>query len=334
MSRPSLSCYPGQRLFYVLVTTAILQPLPATAQSFCGPTTLINFNGTNGQYPAAGVTFDSLGNMYGTTAQGGPTFNPIGPGALNLGLGTIWKYSPGAGFSSLFAFSGDSSPSNNGYRPLNALVLDTQGNLYGTTYYGGNDFTPDANNHLGWGVLFKYSSAGVFSVLHKFSGPDGANPVGLAIDQGNLWGTTWQGGANWNPSLGNFGLGTVFEYTSGSGVTNPVLFTGANGGGSIAAGVTPDGQGNYYGTTYEGGTGFGTLFKYSSTTGQLTTPGKLQPCKWQPAIRHSNPRRPGQYLWHDLSGRSPLFALKCRLRDCLEVFHQHWHSDDTRQFRW
>ena len=108
MSSPSfLWRHPGQRLFYALVATAILQPLPATAQSFCGPTTLINFNGTNGQYPAAGVTFDSLGNMYGTTAQGGPTFNPIRPGALNLGLGTIWKYSPGVGFSSLFAFSGN-----------------------------------------------------------------------------------------------------------------------------------------------------------------------------------------------------------------------------------
>jgi uncharacterized repeat protein (TIGR03803 family) len=273
MSRPSfLWRYPGQRLFYALVATAILQPLAATAQSFCGPTTLINFNGTNGQYPAAGVTFDSLDNMYGTTAQGGPTFNPIGPGALNLGLGTIWKYSPSAGFSSLFAFSGNSSPGNNGYRPLNALVLDAQGNLYGTTYFGGNDFTPDANNHFGWGVLFKYSSAGNFSVLNKFSGPDGANPVGLTINQGNLWGTTWQGGINWNPSLGNFGLGTVFEYTSGSGVTNPVLFSGSNGGGNIAAGVTPDGQGNYYGTTYEGGPGgFGTLFKYSSVTNQLST---------------------------------------------------------------
>ena len=262
----------GASLVLSLTAAGVFQTSPVSAQSFCGPVTLINFNGTNGQYPAAGVTFDSQGNMYGTTAQGGSAFNPIGSGSLNLGLGTLWKYSPGAGLTSLFSFSGNTSPSNNGYRPLTPLVMDGQGNLYGTTYYGGNDFFPD-NNHLGWGTFFKFSPSGQFTVLHEFSGPDGANPVGMLLDtQGNLWGTTWQGGLNWNPTLGNFGLGTIFEFSSGGTVTNPVLFSSTNGGGNIAAGLTSDGQGNYYGTTYEGGTnGFGTLFKYASATGQLTT---------------------------------------------------------------
>ena len=257
--------------FYALALIATLRPLPIIAQSFCGPLTLVNFNGINGQYPVSGVTFDTQGNMYGTTAQGGPSFNPIGNNSLNYGLGTIWKYSTGGGLVSLFSFSGNSTPSNNGYRPLTPLVIDGQGNLYGTTYYGGNDFFPD-NSHLGWGTIFQYSAAGQFSVLHEFSGPDGANPLGMLLDsKGNLWGTTWQGGLNWNPTLGNFGLGTIFE-SSGGTVTNPVLFSSTNGGGNIAAGLTSDGQGNYYGTTYEGGTnGFGTLFKYASATGQLTT---------------------------------------------------------------
>jgi uncharacterized repeat protein (TIGR03803 family) len=248
-------------------------PIPVSAQNFCGPVTLVNFNGINGQYPASGVTFDNQGNMYGTTAQGGPSFNPIGSnGILNYGLGTLWKYSPGAGLTSLFSFAGSTSPSNNGYRPLMPLVMDGQGNLYGTTYYGGNDFFPD-NSHFGWGTIFKYSSAGQFTTLHEFSGPEGANPVGVLLDsQANLWGTTWQGGLGWNPTLGNFGLGTIFEYSSGGTLTNPLLFSTTNGGGNAAAGLTADGQGNYYGTTYEGGTnGFGTLFQYDSATNQLTT---------------------------------------------------------------
>ncbi len=262
-------------LWFVLAVTAALSPTRAWGQSYCGPVTLINFNGLNGQYPSAGVTFDSLGTMYGTTSQGGPSFNPIGDqGIFNYGLGTIWKYTPPDGLVQLFAFSGETSPSNNGYRPGTPLVIDGQGNLYGTTYYGGNDFSPNINNHFGWGTLFKYSSTGQFSVLYDFNGPDGANPIGgeLLDSQGNLWGTTWQGGLGWNPTLGGFGLGTVFQYSSGGSLTNPVLFTGSNGGGNIAGGMVTDGQDNYYGTTYEGGTnGFGTLFQYNSATGQLNT---------------------------------------------------------------
>ena len=256
----------------VVAATFVLQVLPAGAQDFCGPVTLINFNGVNGQYPAAGVIFDAQGNMYGTTAQGGPSFNPLGSSVVNDGLGTVWKYSPAAGLTTLFSFSGTSTPSNNGYRPLTPLVIDAQGNLYGTTYYGGVDFTPDTNGHLGWGTVFKLSAAGQFTEAHQFSGPDGANPVGMLIDgAGNLFGTTWQGGSNWNPSLGDFGLGTVFEQASNGTFANPVLFSSANGGGNISGGLVTDGQGNFYGTTYQGGSqGRGLLFKYSAASG-LTT---------------------------------------------------------------
>jgi uncharacterized repeat protein (TIGR03803 family) len=262
-------------LLIVILVLSAFPPTPLNAQDYCGPVTVINFNGLNGQYPAAGVTFDGLGNMYGTTAQGGPTFNPIGnQGIFNYGLGTIWKYSPSSGLTQLFAFSGETSPSNNGYRPGTPLVMDAHGNLYGTTYYGGNDFSPNVNNHFGWGTLFEYSSSGQFSVLYEFSGPDGANPIGgeLLDSGGNLLGTTWQGGIGWDPTLGGFGLGTIFKLSSGGTLTNPVLFTGSNGGGNIDGGMATDGQGNYYGTTYEGGpNGFGTLFQYNSTTGQMTT---------------------------------------------------------------
>lgn len=256
----------------ILAAFFAFQALPAGAQSFCGPQALVNFNGINGQYPAAGVIFDAQGNMYGTTTQGGPSFNPLGSSVVSDGLGTIWKYSPSTGLTTLFSFSGTQTPSNNGYRPLTPLVRDAQGNLYGTTYYGGIDFTPDTNGHLGWGTIFKLSPAGQFTEVHQFSGPEGANPVGMLIDgQGNLFGTTWQGGLNWNTTLGDFGLGTVFEQASDGTFSNPVLFSSGNGGGNISGGLVTDGQGNFYGTTYQGGShGQGILFKYSATTGLQT----------------------------------------------------------------
>ena len=267
-----VSGHPKGKFVCILAATFILPTLPGAAQDFCGPVTLVNFNGINGQYPAAGVIFDPQGNMYGTTAQGGPSFNPLSGSVLSNGLGTVWKYAPGAGLTSLFSFSGTATPSNNGYRPLTPLVMDAQGSLYGTTYYGGIDFTPDINGHLGWGTVFKLSAAGQFTELHQFSGPEGANPVGMLIDsQGNLFGTTWQGGLNWTPSLGDFGLGTVFERASDGTFSNPVLFSSGNGGGNISGGLVSDGQGNFYGTTYQGGSqGRGSLFKYSQATG-LTT---------------------------------------------------------------
>jgi uncharacterized repeat protein (TIGR03803 family) len=238
-----------------LVITA-LHPAPAGAQTFCGPTTPINFNGSNGSYPFAGVTFDSQGNMYGTTTNGGAS-----------GLGTVWKYTSSAGLTQLFNFSGSSSPSNNGDRPMTPLLIDGQGNLYGATYYGGNNFSGDGS---GSGTVFKLSSSGQFTELHQFSGPDGASPLGaLLLDSaGNLWGTTFQGGNGWNPP-NNYGDGTIFKYSSGT-VTNPVLFNISDGENTYG-GMATDGT-NYYGTTYQGGANsFGTLFQYNSTTGQLTT---------------------------------------------------------------
>src|SRR5246500_2254191 len=238
-----------------LVITA-LHPAPAGAQSFCGPTTPINFNGSNGSYPYSGVSFDSQGNMYGTTQNGGTS-----------GLGTVWKYTSSAGLTQLFNFSGSSSPSNNGDRPMSPLLIDSQGNLHGTTYFGGNNFSGDGS---GYGTLFKLSSSGQFTELHQFSGTDGDNPLGALIldSSGKLWGTTFQGGTGWNPP-NQYGDGTVFKYSNGT-VTNPVLFN-INDGENVQGGMATDGP-SYYGTTYQGGANsFGTLFQYNSTTGQLTT---------------------------------------------------------------
>jgi uncharacterized repeat protein (TIGR03803 family) len=250
------SFLPLQAILLVGLVITALHPAPAGAQSFCGPNTPINFNSSNGSYPFAGVTFDSLGNMYGTTSNGGAS-----------GFGTVWKYTSSAGLTQLFNFSGSSSPSNNGDRPMTPLLSDGQGNLYGATYYGGNNFSGEGT---GWGTLFKLSSSGQFTELYQFSGPDGANPIGAVLldSQGSLWGTTFQGGSGFN-NLGNDGYGTIFKYSGGT-VTNPVLFNITDGENTYG-GMATDGT-NYYSTTYQGGAnGFGTLFQYNSATGQLTT---------------------------------------------------------------
>ena len=88
--------------------------------------------------------------------------------------------------------------------PLGAVVVDHQGNVYGTTYFGGE---------LGFGSIFKIDAAGNLTILHSFNeSPDGGNPIGgLILDSaGNLYGTTSQGG---DLSCGFSGCGTVFELT-------------------------------------------------------------------------------------------------------------------------
>src|ERR1700751_3100923 len=209
------SFLPLQAILLVGLVITALHPAPAGAQSFCGRTTSINYNDSNGSYPYSGVSFDSHGNMYGTTTNGGAS-----------GLGTVWKYTSSAGLTQLFNFSGSSSPSNNGDRPMSPLLIDSQGNLYGTTYFGGNNFSGDGS---GYGTLFKLSSSGQFTELHQFSGPEGANPIGAVLldSAGNLWGTTYDGGTGWNPP-NTSGYGTIFKYSSGT-VTNPALFNITDG---------------------------------------------------------------------------------------------------------
>jgi uncharacterized repeat protein (TIGR03803 family) len=240
-------------LFLGAVAMALL-PAPLVAQSFCGPTTVVTFNGTSdGGGPGAGVTFDRLGNMYGTTSGGGTV---SGGGS---GFGTIWKYTPSTGLTTLFTFSGSSTSSNNGYNSQSPLVIDAQGNLYGATYGGGN---------TGLGNLFELSASGQFTQLHQFSGPDGLNPIGsLVLDsQGNLWGATIQGGPTFN---NNSGYGTIFKYSGGT-LTNPASFNITDGE-YAESGIATDGT-NFYGTTNQGdANGLGTLFQYNPTTGQLTT---------------------------------------------------------------
>jgi uncharacterized repeat protein (TIGR03803 family) len=154
-------------------------------------------NGSDGGAPYGGLIIDGAGNLYGTTAAGGP-----GNG------GAVFELSPGNGDWNLTVLSDLTSLGASFPGPMGKLVMDSAGNLYGTTVkdgaYGyGNVFklTPSAN---GW----------IYTSLHDFAGvSDGLYPYdGLAIGaDGNLYGTTYSGGFGNDCPIG--GCGLVFEIT-------------------------------------------------------------------------------------------------------------------------
>jgi uncharacterized repeat protein (TIGR03803 family) len=220
-------------------------------------TVLYSFTGTggDGSYPEAGLVRDAQGNLYGTTAWGG-VFNGIGYGTV-FKVDTTGKETVLANFGSPYY----------GLLPVAGLVRDAQGNLYGTTEYGGNGpWSCNYAHFSGCGVVFKVDTTGG-EMLHIFTGTggDGAYPrAGLVLDaQGNLYGTTWAGGDPACESDGIYGCGTVFKVDTTGEETVLYSFTGTGGDGAYPrAGLVRDAQGNLYGTTYEGGAyGVGTVFK-------------------------------------------------------------------------
>jgi uncharacterized repeat protein (TIGR03803 family) len=204
--------------------------------------TLYSFTGgKDGGDPQAGLAQGTDGNLYGTTSSGGTN-----------GDGTVFKISTNGVLTSLFSFTGGSV----GAGPQAALVQGSDGNFYGTTYSDG------AYNA---GTVFRMSTNGVLTKLHSFTRAiDGAGP-GAALargSDGNLYGTTWEGGTN--------DAGTVFKMNTNGALTSLYSFTGGDDGAN-PFGVVQGGDGNFYGTTEGGGTnGVGSVFKIS-TNGLLTS---------------------------------------------------------------
>jgi uncharacterized repeat protein (TIGR03803 family) len=242
--------------------------------------------GKDGANPRAGVITDAKGNMYGTTAFGGPSYagtvfemTPAGKetilhkfaggtdGAVpeaslvragsnyygttneggSFGAGTVFMVGPKHAYSVLFSFTGATT----GSFPLGGLVLDSAGNLYGDTYFGGNG---------DYGTVFMLSPSGTETILYSFkAGKDGKSPAGslLRDGAGNLYGVTYAGGKTND--------GTVFKLSPAGTEHQLHVFAGApNDGAGPYSALIMDAQGNMYGTTSQGGTSdFGTVFELS-----------------------------------------------------------------------
>jgi uncharacterized repeat protein (TIGR03803 family) len=236
----------------MLVVPTMLAPAPALAQTI---TVLHNFTGgADGSYPAAGVTFDQQGRIYGTASAGGRYDYGVVYRLVHEGEG--WILSP------IYSFG---AQDHDGIQPYARVVFGPDGLLYGATNLGGaHDF----------GTLFSLRPPATActaalcpwleTILYSFTGGvDGGYPQfgDLAFDQaGNIYGTTSNGGSSND--------GVVFKLTrSGSGWTESVLwnFNGSDGGGPYA-GVIFDNAGNLYGTTTFGGSNrVGTVYELSPT---------------------------------------------------------------------
>jgi uncharacterized repeat protein (TIGR03803 family) len=212
-----------------------------TLHSFCS-----QYRCPDGGYVYAGLVLAADGNFYGTTSAGG----------ANL-LGTVFKITPSGTLTTLHSFDGTA-----GAYPYAGLVQATDGNFYGTTIKGGA--------HLE-GTVFKITPGGTLTALHSFAGfpTDGSLPYAGLIQatNGNFYGTTIAGGAH--------NRGTVFKITPSGTLTTLHSFDGTDGQGPYYAELVQATDGNFYGTTYEGGSnacsfGCGTVFKITPS-GTLTT---------------------------------------------------------------
>lgn len=266
---------------------------PAYAQTF---QVIHFFTGPDGTDPAAGLTMDSAGNLYGTADSGG-----------QYGNGTVFKlrlYDATWIFMPLYSFHGASDgggpmaplafgpsgalygttanyasvfnlrPSANRpaqfmpwvltslyltqqFLPGGNLAFDQAGNIYGASIAGGNPAC-----YAGCGFIYELSPSGnswTETAIYSFTDmSDGAEPVSVTIDHaGNLYAPTFAGGIN--------NQGTIFELTpSGSGWSSQTIYSfNGNSGVQPQAGLIADAAGNFYGTTAWVTNGSGTVFELS-----------------------------------------------------------------------
>lgn len=226
---------------FVLFCTAM--STTTVAQTF---NNLASFDDTNGSAPDAALVQGTDGNFYATASMGG----------LN-GNGTIFGVTPDGSLNTIYNFCSLPGCTDAAY-PLAALILSIDGYFYGTTDIGGANYA---------GAIYKINSRGIFTTIHSFDVTDGASPQAPLIQasDGNFYGTTIIGGHYPHRCGGNY-CGTVFKITA-AGALESASF-------DLADGAQPEGpltqaaDGNFYGTTPQGGSssscgnaGCGTVFK-------------------------------------------------------------------------
>ena len=211
--------------------------------------TLASFNGSNGSNPHAGLVADANGNLYGTTNNGG-AFN----------AGTIFKIAANTStLTTLYSFKSGEA----GNRPLSGLAIDANGNLYGTTFRGGE---------FRYGTAFRFSlETNQYSTLVNFDRIDGyqigyTTEASLIVDSNNnIFGTRSAGGA--------YEYGTIFKIdTSNNTLTTLYDFRSGDQPYQSISKLLLSAEGKLYGTTRSGGTNFsGTAFEFSLDNQSLTT---------------------------------------------------------------
>ena len=303
-----------RRLISVVLSVCIVTTVSSSAQTF---TTLLNFAGANGAAPYAGLVQGTDGSFYGTTQNGGANgfsgtvFKITPEGKLTTlynfcsqalcsdgsypegtlvqatngkfygttfyggftdsscqpGCGTVFEITAAGELTTLYTFCKQSC--SDGARPMAGLIQANDGDLYGTASEGG------ANSS---GTVFKITPEGKLTTLYSFcvlaGCADGSAPMAELIQarDGNFYGTTFGGGSN--------GIsGTVFRITANGKLTTLHSFDGGADGEFPYAGLVQATDGNFYGTTNDGGMYYGTVFKITPT-GKLTTLASFCPQPW------------------------------------------------------
>jgi uncharacterized repeat protein (TIGR03803 family) len=216
-----------------------------TLYSFCSQT-----NCTDGADPYAGLVQAANGDFYGTTYSGGANGN----------YGTVFKITPGGTLTTLYSFCSQTNCTD-GAGPQAGLVQAADGDLYGTTVSGGTNTN---------GTVFKITPTGTLTTLHSFNGTtDGATPAAGLVQaiNGDFYGTASSGANNY---------GTVFKITPSGTLTTLYRFchqTHCPDGATPYAGLVQDTNGDFYGTTSEGGSNNdGTVFRLSVGLGPFVKP--------------------------------------------------------------
>jgi uncharacterized repeat protein (TIGR03803 family) len=227
---------------------------------FCYWAGLCNPTEGEGANPSDGVTFDSGGNLFGTTRVGPPSY--LGPG-----IGTVLELGPPSVWSQSWPHNFQGGPSD-GATPEGGLVVDSTGAFYGTTSAGGNStLSPDSGTvfKLALGTNGKWSDSILYNFCSQPGCFDGSHPTtGVVFDQaGNLYGTTLNGGPE--------NAGIVFRLTpQGDGTWRESVlyeFQGSiNGYGPV--GLTVDSSGNLYVVAAGGTSGNGMVLELTPKTAE------------------------------------------------------------------
>jgi len=291
---------PGQPAYAVWVLCAAAVAVPAQTTF----NTLHNFDGTDGKHPVAALVQATDGNLYGTASAGGAN-------SVSTRSGTAFKISPSGTFKAIHTFCSQVSSALDcldGAFPMDALLQSPNGDLYGTTTFGGDN--GNCNIGLGGcGIVFKLTLSGTVTAIYNFCPDgtgqgndctDGENPFAGVIQAINrdFYGTTSVGGIN-NKCYPENSCGTIFQITASGTLKTLYNFCSQSDcadGDTPYAGLIQATNGDFYGTTAFGGVasgcggpGCGTVFKITAG-GTLTTLHSF--CAKSGCPDGANPRTP------------------------------------------